>query len=170
MKGFSSRMNMKTFGKVDVISRLVYPRARALRSLRIYHRVILENWRNESRVSRNGVRRNKFIYLFRHTPTSQSVITRSSLPFCELIILMTFPRFRYLLIRYHSLLDFSSLFGRFVDNSAGSTGYCNDNWHSFLFGLFLNGFHDSRREISSGRELKFVMVRFHVRQSIWTYV
>lgn len=46
MKGFSSRMNTKTFGEVDVISQPVY--IRAPRSLRIYHRVILGNRRNGS--------------------------------------------------------------------------------------------------------------------------
>lgn len=64
MKEFSSRMNTKTFGKVDVISRSVY--IRAPRSLRIYHRVVLGNRRNGSHVARK--RRALSIYLFRHMP------------------------------------------------------------------------------------------------------
>lgn len=75
-------------------------------------------------------------------------------------------------MRYQSAIGFSRLhLDDFVDNSADRRDIATTiGIVFFLYGLFLNGFHDSRREISSGRELKFVMVRFYVRQSIWTYV
>lgn len=58
MKGFSSRMNTKTFGEVDVISRPVY--IRAPRS-EVYEFIIASFWEtDEARVPTS------FIYLFRH--------------------------------------------------------------------------------------------------------
>lgn len=111
MKGFSSRMNTKTFRKVDVISRPVYIRAAKFTNLSSHH---------FGKPTKRGSVKRRALSIYFVPRGSPDLLQFVSLIIYIMIILFSFSTLSINEVSF--IIGFPSLFRRFLDNSADRRG------------------------------------------------